>query len=213
MKAIEKLVEIASTPFSNQQPDADVIVGKLPLNHPELRQLAGLLQKKNGFVALENSLLLFGTERTKGVSGLSEWNDLNGWKRYYGENVVETVFFAEDVFGNQFGVNRNSIVRLAPESGGVTEHSKSIDQWAAKILENYDFETGWSVAHEWQQRNGPLPSGYLLLGRKPFVLGGDYVADNLVAVDGMAAMEKLGALYQQIRSVPDGKKVTVRGWV
>jgi len=64
----------------------------------------------------------------------------------------------------------------------------------------------------WQEINGPLPLGSRLLAKKPFVLGGDYVAENLVAVDAVTAMEKLGGLFRQIRDVPDGKKVTISGW-
>jgi hypothetical protein len=35
----------------------------------------------------------------------------------------------------------------------------NFDEWAAVILSNYPMETGWTFAHDWQQKNGPLPMG------------------------------------------------------
>jgi hypothetical protein len=47
----------------------------------------------------------------------------------------------------------------------------------------------------------------------PFILGGDFVVDNMVEVPAREAMRKLGHLYEQVRGVPDGTPLTVHGWL
>jgi hypothetical protein len=175
--------------------------------------LESALAQRNGFVAFENSLLVLPTERNGDLPGLVEWNDIQGWRRYYETVPFECVFFGMDVFACQFAISGDGIVRFDPESGTIDYHSKSLNAWAQKVLDNYDYETGWSVAKAWQEKNGPLPMGCRLLGRVPFILGGEYSPDNLVCVTLDVAMSKLTGLYSQLKNTPDGTTVTIRGWV
>src|SRR5439155_12200960 len=90
-----------------------------------------------------------------GIKGLVDWNRLEGWKRHYEDTIpIEIVFFATDTFSGQFGVSKDSVVRLEPESGTLANHSCSMEDWAAKLLAKYNYETGWSVAKSWQEING-----------------------------------------------------------
>lgn len=77
---------------------------------------------------------------------------------------------------------------------------------------DYDFETGWSVARAWQAQNRPLRVGERLVPRTPFVLGGAYEADNVVAVPAGNAIEPIVSLCEQLRDLPDGGQVQLRGW-
>lgn len=215
MKAIKQLIKIASAPFSPNAVDAIPIDPGFELQFKSQSiSLTDLLAEKNGFIAFESALLVFPTIKTGQIPSLREWNAPEGWRRIYGDAVPPSIiFFAEDIFANQFGIDCNSVVRFDPETGTITEHSESVEDWASKILENYDFETGHSIGREWQLKNGPLQLGQRLLGKKPFVLGGSYDLENLVAVDGISAMNKLGGLFQQIKDIPDGKKIAVSGWL
>ena len=122
--------------------------------------------------------------------------------------------FAQDLFVGQFGITTNGIIRLDTETGRVSRHSADFDDWADRILKDYDYETGWSVGKGWQEHNGPLPTGWRLLGRVPFVLGGEFVVDNMVPMAAREAMERLTSLYQQVReNVQDGQQITVRDWI
>jgi hypothetical protein len=208
---LAKLTEIGSDPFLRE---------KVRSSDPSISAfgdvvapLLELLDRKNGFAAFEQALLVLPSRATDALPGLGDWNDVRGWKRYYGSHVQSAFFFAQDLFCSQFGVDEHGVVRLEPESGELAIHSRNLEEWAAKVLGNYDLETGWSLAHEWQLRHGPLPIATRLLGRQPFVMGGDYVLENLAPVDVQVAAQKLGHLHEQIRDVPDGKKITVRGWL
>jgi hypothetical protein len=211
--AISKLLSISSAPIVLSQAEAEPLGSLLTGLGRTAEQLVSLLGVKNGFVAFENALVVFPRCGGKLIPGLKQWNSLTGWRRYYLSVAPESiVFFAEDAFANQFGLDRAGVARLDPESGALTRHSASVEHWAAKVLENYDFETGWSVAKKWQVANGPLGLSKKLIGKTPFILGGDYVPENLMAVERSAAMEALGRLFNQIKSAPEGTRVTVDGW-
>src|SRR5262249_41658860 len=147
-----------------------------------LTELHRLLTKKNGFYAFESSLVVLPSSSESKIPGVAEWNNPSGWRRNYEGLDRATLFFAEDAFANQYGLSHTGVLKLDPETGKVTQQAGSLRAWGRRILDDYDFETGWSVARHWQQRNGALEAGFRLLPKTPFVLGGDYVVDNLVAI-------------------------------
>ena len=103
---------------------------------------------------------------------------------------------------------------MACWTNGKTEViGRDLDEWAARVLADYDLETGWSLAHDSQARNGALPVGNRLVGRTPFVLGGEYTVGNLVPLALADAAEKLGGLYGQMKDSPDGTQITLKNWV
>jgi hypothetical protein len=211
VRPIEKLVEIASAPLSLQVPDLSSIPGVV--TEGSFSELASLLGRRNGFYAFESALLVLPTEGSEDHPSLAEWNERGGWRARYPEVADDIVFFAQDLFACQFGISPRGIFRLDPESGALTRYSDSLEAWARKLLTNYDSETGWPVARDWQQRHGPLRRGFRLLPKMPFILGGDFVVDNMVEVPAREAMRKLGHLYEQVRGVPDGTPLTVHGWL
>ncbi|MBI5533113.1 MAG: SMI1/KNR4 family protein [Deltaproteobacteria bacterium] len=203
MVMIAKLLEIASASLSTQSPA--LITG--------CHELSELLTKRNGFFAFENALLVLPATGSDEIPGIGEWNSVTGWRQYYPASPPGTVFFAMDAFSSQFGIAEDGAVeRLNPETGETEHHAQGLSDWATRILARYDFETGWSVARDWQIRNRPLRPGQRLLPKKPFVMGGEYEADNLVAVPCREAMAKLGQLATQVREVPDGTILTIHGW-
>jgi len=118
-----------------------------------------------------------------------------------------------DLFGGQFGVSQGAVWRLEVETGEVRAHSSCLEEWAERVLEDRDFETGWSLGQEWQRRNRALRMFERLLPVVPFAMGGDFVPDNLVAVELNEALRMYGLLSQQLEGVPDGTCLTVRGWL
>ena len=213
MDVIEKLIEISSEPLVTASVSIDNINIVEGISKEIINELFELLIKKNGFFAFESALLILPTERAGGIPSLQEWNEYNRWKRYYPNLKQSVLFFSQDVFACKFGITSSDIIRFDPETGEVTNHSDSLAEWVSKVLVNYDYETGWSVAKKWQEKNGPLPRSSRLIGEVPFVLGGEYAAPNMKAIELTEAMEKLGGLYNQIKNIPDGEKVTVKGWI
>lgn len=207
MAKLQKLLSIASDPLSPFPPD-DAQSLTLP------RQLKAILDVRNGFMAFESALVLFPSRDSMGVPCIHEWNDLEGWRYHYRDVLASDDYsFAQDLFGLQFVMTRSGVVRLNPEDGEVVPYASSIEDWAKQLLENYEEDTGWPLAHDWQIQNGVLPPSMRLLPKVPFVLGGQFEVDNLVAVECRQAMAYWSKLYNAIRNVPDGQSIGLKGWI
>ena len=207
MTNLHKLVSLASESLSQVMPVATDVAG-LPL------ELGAMLRSRNGFTAFESALVVFPLVHGSDVPGIRDWNDLKGWRRHYlGVIGDDCVCFAQDLFGLQFVLSRSGVLRFDPECGGVSHYAKSLEDWAKQLLQNYEEDTAWPLAHEWQLLNGVLPPNMRLLPKLPFVLGGDYEADNLIAVECTQAMEFWAKLFEAIGNVPDGQSVTLDGWL
>jgi hypothetical protein len=209
---LSRLLEIASPGLASAIPRLPIELAAT-VNQQCVDELQALLSEKNGFYAFESALHVFSTADRRGFVGLEAWNDATGWKRFYNCVAAPVLYFAEDLFACQFGISRDGIYRLTPETGEFVPHSASLASWAERVLSHYNSETGWELARAWQSKHGALPDGHRLLPKIPSVLGGDYDVDNLIAVRGDVAMEKLGNLYHQIATLSDGATVTVKDWV
>ena len=174
---LKKLISIASPAICDELPQVSRELrsqasGLLP-------QLVELLYHKNGFFAFESALHLFPAGCRKSHIDVESWNRGDSWRRLYGDAINGHIFFAEDAFGDQFGVGVEGVYRFDPETGAIKEHSSDLEQWAETVLDDYEYETGYPLAREWQAQHGPLPEGKRLLPKIPFVLGGAYDVDNL----------------------------------
>lgn len=176
----------------------------------ERSQLLRLLDLKNGFYAFENALHVFPSVSTDRECGLADWNSTAGWRASYQGLADGCFFFAEDVFGGQFCLFDGTVMSFDPETGEKRHLAANVEEWASRVLDEYDVLTGHSLAHEWQLKNGPIPSGKRLIPKVPFVLGGDFVVDNLFLLDSARAMRSRANLAVQIRDLPDGSQVTFR---
>lgn len=177
MESLAKLLDIAG-PALGTPLDSDQIA-----MCPEL--LRPLFRKRNGFVAFEQALLVLPSGT--GAGALESWNDPFGWISSYGGLADGLTFFAMDVFGGQFAVS-DGIVRFDPETAEREPFAPDIESWARAVLDKYEVLTGHALAHEWQMINGPIPSGWRLVPRQPFVLGGDFEVANLASMPASEAM-------------------------
>lgn len=79
-----------------------------------------------------------------------------------------------DIFGCQFGIKNDDIIKFDPEVCEIEFFASDLDEWACNILENYEVETGYLLASEWQKINKPIKEGKRLIPKIPFVLGSSY---------------------------------------
>lgn len=86
----------------------------------------------------------------------------------------------------------------------------SLEDWAGQVLDRYSVLTGHPLAHDWQIAHSPLEPGKRLVPTVPFVIGGDYVVDNLRAVDAEESMRLRAELALQIRHIPEGAEIRIR---
>jgi len=171
-------------------------------------ELSHLLSQRNGFYAFESALLVRPVDCASMPLGIMQWNDPKLWKVEYEIDLVDVLFFAEDLFGEQFCIRNNSIQSFDPETGEFSPVADSLEQWADWILQNHKSRTGWPLGHFWQLRNGELANGMRLLPKKPFVLGGEFTVENLYALSDVEGMRFRASIANQIRDCPDGTNVT-----
>lgn len=202
---LEQLVEIGSAQLCSVEPklseDASALAGSLS------EDLVELLQKKNGFYAFESALHIFPSISVGKEIGLELWNSPTLWKDSYKGLTQDYLFFAEDVFGGQFCIRDNMVCTFEPETGKIEQIANNFEDWAKLILCNFQVLTGYTLAHQWQEINGPIPSGMRLVPKIPFVLGGEFHLENLCLLDSVRAMHLRGEIAIQIRDTPDGAKI------
>ena len=177
---------------------------------PIIRQLADeVWSKKNGFYAFESALLVRPFSSQNVPLGVAEWNDPSGWKRKFDSDLSVEIFFAEDVFGEQFSLRKNGVFKFNPETGEIELFAESLDAWAKKILENNALHTGQPLAHEWQKQHGALPKGFRLAPKQPFVAGGEYVVSNLASMSDVELIEFRAQIANQIANLPEGAQIQI----
>lgn len=202
MTRVRRLLDIASGPISVADPRRDDLpAGSLG------DQLHELLVNRNGFYVFESALHVRpAAGRTDGADDISAWNSSEAWRYLYQDLIDDRLcFFAEDAFGHQFAIDEAHVFSFNSETGGLRVVAEDIEQWASGILENYRIATGYPVIHDWQAVHGAIRPGYRLLARVPFVLGGEYVDENVLAVHDVASMRYWGSFANSIRDLADGE--------
>ena len=166
-----------------------------------------MLQMRNGFYAFESALHVFPAGDPDQVMNLAEWNRDTLWRHEYGELAKGFLFFAEDIFGNQFCIRDGEVNHFEAETGATELLANSLAGWAERVLADYDLTTGFPLAHEWQATHGPIAPGRRLIPKTPFVTGGDFSIQNLYDGDAVEGMRFRGYLAHKIHDLPDGSQI------
>ena len=203
---LEELVELAG-PRLGQRLTYKEHVASLAPWHALGKELLELLCAKNGFFAYERALLVRPLHGTGDVLGALEWNSPELWKATYDLDMSEVLFFAEDVFGNQYGIRQKDVCYFYAETGDFAHVSDSLRGWCRAVLNDAAVRTSHPLARCWQAENGPIPGGHRLAPKLPFVCGGTYSIDNLYLTRDLKAMQFYGSIASQIRHVPDGGSI------
>ncbi|PPK92212.1 hypothetical protein CLV92_11674 [Kineococcus xinjiangensis] len=177
-------------------------------------ELVELLSRRNGFYAFESALHVYGLSPEPSIDppDLIRWNARDCWRAAYGDLITDCLFFGEDVFGGQFLIPEDgeSVATLDPETGDVEVIAASLEHWAEALLADWNYMTGHSLAHAWQERHGRLIPGQRLLPKLPFVVGGRHELDNLHAIDATKGMNFRGEMAVQISALPEGAPIRLR---
>jgi hypothetical protein len=205
---LEKLIEISSDALSTLWPIPIESTAATAAELSSLAQLAELLSLKNGFYAFESALHVFPATKERAVMSLQQWNEPSLWRHAYGGLADGALFFAEDVFGGQFAIDAEGVVSFDPETGKREQLADDVYGWARRVVDDFEFLTGYPLAHEWQAAHGRLKSGNRLLPRVPFVTGGGYNINNLYEIEAGEGLRQRGKLALHIRDLPDGARVT-----
>lgn len=172
-------------------------------------ELGQILTARNGFWAFESSLLVRPFSNGIAPLGLIEWNEKELWKGNYNCDLDHVLFFAEDAFGCQHCLAGDTVSVFDPESGQFENIAHSLQGWAQAVIGDYEYRTGYPLAHAWQVQNHPFQPGTRLLPNVPFVLGGKYEIDNLHISNDVEGMIFRASIANQIRDVPDGGQIVL----
>ncbi len=170
------------------------------------QELMDLLFAKNGFYAFDSALLVRPIGPAHPLHDLESWNHVQYWQTY-GE-LTDLFFFAEDIFGHQFAIAGEKIVTFDLETGEQEGFADNLEAFATELFGEPSLHTGWPLAHEWQEKYSALPLGMRLVPRRPFVLGGDYVLENLIPVAETEGLRARAQLAHQLKNLPAGSSVT-----
>lgn len=203
--SLEKLLSIATPPLRN----ADLRLGREALQEAGsfASSILELLQRRDGFFAFESALRFFPSSPVPVSYGVLDWNANSLWACEFGDMCKDCFFFAEDIFGGQFGISGDEVVAFDPETGEQRLFANSLEAWAENVLADFNVVTGYPLAHEWQSVNGRLAGRDRLVPKIPFVAGGTYSLENLVSIDAVEGMRARGKFARQIRDLPDGAQI------
>lgn len=204
-RCIEKLIEISGVAQCDRPPG-----GLEGYGGERFAELLNMCRLRNGLFAFESALHMYPVASHCDSMTFQVWNAAQTWKYAYDQMVDNILFFAEDIFGDQFGISGDAVIVFRSETAEIEVVAASIEEWACKILIDYESLTGYPIAHEWQKVHGPIANGMRLTGKRPFVLGGGYDLPNLYAADIVTIMRLRGDIYRQIRHLPDGAQLKVK---
>ncbi|MDH0053185.1 hypothetical protein ACVWWU_002693 [Pantoea sp. PA1] len=206
--ATEKLLSICSGKISDSYADINLSFSDVVSVFNELHEL---LKIKNGFYGFESALHVYPSKSIGSEIGLIEWNKKNLWIDSYENLALDSVFFAEDLFGGQFCLKKDGIYSFDPETALSEKISDDLEGWCDAIIRDYDFMTGYTLSHAWQQKNGRLLPGHRLVPKKPFILGGEFDINNLYMEKSDYAMRMRASIALQLKNLKDGESVELKG--
>lgn len=187
----------------------DLIIDKSGASEKIITELLAVLKIKNGFYAFESALHVFPLGSSDAIIGLSEWNSPDLWRNNFQGLIEGGLFFAEDIFGVQFSIKSNGVYSFNPETAEYDFVASDINAWSEAILADYEYLTGYTLAHQWQEANGALAPGHRLCPKVPFSLGGAFDIENLFSMESVSLMRYMAEIAVQIKDIPNGAEITL----
>ncbi len=167
-----------------------------------------LILKKNGLLCFESALQIYPYDNS--TINLKILNDMEGWRQKYFFITRSYFCFAQDLFGFQFCFTERGVEIFNTEIGEFEFLAKNFEQWTQMILDDYNYLTGYEIAHEWQTQFGKLKINERLSGKIPFILGGDYSIENLYSINFTNLVEFRADLANQIYNLEDGQQIILK---
>ena len=171
--------------------------------------LIELQSQSNGFYAFESALHVFPIGKGTLEMSLAQWNRPDNWRALYKRIPEECVFFAEDAFGTQFAYLDSAIHLFDPETGTFEILATSLEDWAGKILVDYNYLTGYPLMSAWQKAHGAISDGHRLCPIFPFIAGGKFDLENMHVLPSLECIRYRASLAHQIAHLPDGARIKI----
>ncbi|MFZ7134924.1 hypothetical protein ACLSZP_06790 [Avibacterium avium] len=190
MSYTKKLLDISKPIINNLD---------ISLNIP--KKIKALFDEFNAYQAFEGALRISCWQE-------SGFRNISGWDNFMRENICKnTFFFADNILGDGFCLKNDLFFKYDFETGELEFMGEDLEQFSKTLLLDYNYFTAYSLAKEWQMKNGIITSKEILLPKIPFVLGGGYKYDNLVKKNMKDGLEKKIKIKKTLENIPDGKKI------
>jgi len=173
-----------------------------------------LLEIANGFVLKRSWFRLFGVEPDLTYLDIHQWNR-SPWIAEYGNLAAGLVFFAEDVFGDQYAfrfvssAREPTLVKFWCEGGEVQDLGvTSLQTWFLETVfsdEPLFLDRDLAVA---AFQKGLRPSGKEHLSFiLPLITGGSAEVENIEVLDRIFHLHLLGQLSLKNLRLPEGERI------
>jgi hypothetical protein len=122
------------------------------------------------------------------------------------------IAFGQEALGNQFcfDARTKEIIFFNAESGKRETVAPDFRQWCKLLIADLDYFTGVNVVGQWTIGKGSLSLNQRLYPRKPFVIGGEYKVDNLIAGSFPDYIKANANIARQIFDLPDGTAINIK---
>jgi len=162
----------------------------------------------NGGYFFNKSLLIYGFGDVPKHASFIDMNLLIN--SLYNSFVPTAQYWGCDFLGNQFAFFENNICFFNIETGQFEILSRTFKEWLDVIYNDLDYYTGQSLVVAWEKKNKNLDLSERLCPKKPFVIGGEYVVDNLFSLNIESLIEYNCEIAHQIYNLPDGTKIKLK---
>lgn len=199
---IDFLIENADYLFDNGNKEKPV------LNSINDESYLQFIKHINGGYFFNKSLLIYGFGVVPKYASFIDLNLLIN--SLYNSFVPKAQYWGCDFLGNQFAFFENSVCFFNIETRQFQVLSKTFEEWLDVIYNDLDYYTGQSLVVKWEKKNKKLDFGERLCPKKPFVIGGEYVLDNLFALNIESLIKYNYEIASQICNLPDGTKIQLK---
>lgn len=175
--------------------------------------LTTLLSRQNGGSFNGGVLHMMGACRPYRHADLCTWNHPHDWKAAFARiDLAHYVFFADDVFGNQFGFvpgeESGAVWRFDIQMGEFTEIAPTVEHFLCETLvTDGNWLLGADLLATFRETGSPLQLGQHLSLIMPGLLGGSMEPENLRPIDPATNLYLAGQVVTQIKPLPPGTEV------
>lgn len=162
----------------------------------------------NGGYFYNNSLQIYSIDNSIDFNSFFKINELI--KKEYSNIISNEVFFAQEIFGNQFGFSSQGVIMFNIETGEKNLLSLDFNGWLEALEADIDFLTGKNIAKLWDQANPELKLNERLCAKKPFIIGGEYEIENLFALSFPQYVYSNANIANQVYGLPDGQSIKLK---
>ncbi|MGU9937380.1 SMI1/KNR4 family protein [Empedobacter brevis] len=160
----------------------------------------------NGGYFFKNSLHFYSFEDKFDYNSIIFLN--NFIKKIYPKYSDNIFFIGEDIMGNLFGFENDSVIFFNIESAEKEIIATSFISFIKELLDDLEYFTGYSFIQD-NIMEDKLAYGERLGAKFPFILGGNYDSDNFILKNTLENLDYCSSIANQINNLPDGTKVNI----